>query len=41
MLMPNAECAVVDIRKLRDYCLNPLHDEGKHSAFIRCRRHHR
>jgi hypothetical protein len=24
--------AVVDIRKLRDYCLNPSHDEGKHKA---------
>jgi hypothetical protein len=32
MLVPNAERAVVDIRKLRDYCLNPLHDEGKHKA---------
>lgn len=32
MLLPNAEDAVVDIRKLRDYCLNPLHDEGKHKA---------
>ncbi|MBD1805313.1 hypothetical protein H6F98_07610 [Microcoleus sp. FACHB-SPT15] len=32
MLIPNAENAVVDIRKLRDYCLNPDHDEGKHKA---------
>ena len=32
MLVPNAERAVVDICKLRDYCLNPLHDEGKHKA---------
>ncbi len=32
MIVPNAERAVVDIRKLRDYCLNPLHDEGKHKA---------
>ncbi len=32
MLVPNAEKAVVDIRKLRDYCLNPEHDEGKHKA---------
>jgi hypothetical protein len=32
MLIPNAENAVVDIRKLRDYCLNPNHDEGKHKA---------
>lgn len=32
MIVPNAEHAVVDIRKLRDYCLNPAHDEGKHKA---------
>jgi hypothetical protein len=34
MLIPNAENAVVDIRKLRDYCLNPEHDDGKHKARI-------
>ena len=32
MIIPSAERAVVDIRKLRDYCLNPSHDEGKHKA---------
>jgi hypothetical protein len=32
MLIPNAENAVVDIRKLRDYCLNLEHDEGKHKV---------
>jgi hypothetical protein len=32
MPIPYAERAIVDIRKLRDYCLNPLHDEGKHKA---------
>jgi len=32
MKIPNAERAVVDIRKLRSYCLNSLHDEGKHKA---------
>ncbi len=32
MLIPNAENAIVDIRKLRDYCLNLEHDEGKHKA---------
>jgi hypothetical protein len=32
MLIPNAENAVVDIRKLRDYCLNLGHDDGKHKA---------
>ena len=34
MLIPNAENAIVDIRKLRDYCLNPEHDEGKHKALL-------
>ncbi|MBE9019069.1 hypothetical protein C7Y66_16620 [Chroococcidiopsis sp. CCALA 051] len=32
MLIPNAENAVVDIRKLRDYCLNSNHENGKHKA---------
>jgi hypothetical protein len=32
MLIPNAENAVIDIRKLRDYCLNLDHDDGKHKA---------
>ncbi|MDA0245907.1 MAG: hypothetical protein OT477_21040 [Chloroflexi bacterium] len=32
MIIPNAEDAIVDIRKLRDYCLNPLHEDGKHKA---------
>ena len=32
MIIPNAERAVVDVRKLRDYCLNSTHDQGKHKA---------
>ncbi|MDJ1185492.1 DUF6883 domain-containing protein [Roseofilum casamattae] len=32
MLLPHAENAVVDIRKLRDYCLNLDHNDGKHKA---------
>ncbi len=32
MQIPNASNAVVDIRKLRDYCLNIEHNEGKHKA---------
>jgi len=32
MAIPHADRAVVDIRKLRDYCLNFLHDEGQHKA---------
>lgn len=34
MIIPNAERAVVDIRKLRDYVLNPTHDVGKHKAHL-------
>jgi len=32
MRVPNGEQATVDVRKLRDYCMNPLHPEGKHKA---------
>jgi hypothetical protein len=32
MKLPNAANAVVDIAKLRDYCLNPNHPKGKHKA---------
>ncbi|MBD2092948.1 hypothetical protein H6F67_24165 [Microcoleus sp. FACHB-1515] len=32
MIVPNAENAIVDIRKLRDYCLNLEHEDGKHKA---------
>lgn len=32
MKIPNAERAIVDIRKLRDYCLNFEHNDGKHEA---------
>src|SRR2546421_5770874 len=32
--LPNAERAVVEIAKLRDYCLNPEHEEGKHKARV-------
>ena len=32
MTIPHAERAEVDIRKLRDYCLNLDHEEGKHKA---------
>jgi hypothetical protein len=34
MFVPNAEKAVIDIRKLRDYCLNPNHEVGKHKAKV-------
>jgi hypothetical protein len=32
--LPNPERAVVDISKLRDYCLNPYHEDGKHKARV-------
>jgi len=34
MFVPNAENAVVDVRKIRDYCLNPNHEVGKHKARV-------
>lgn len=32
MRLPNAERAVVDIVKLRDYCLSATHPRGRHKA---------
>lgn len=32
--LPNSENAVVDMRKLRDYCLSPGHPRGKHKARV-------
>jgi hypothetical protein len=34
MKLPNGERAVVDIAKLRDYCLNPDHPRGRHKARV-------
>ena len=34
MKLPNAERAVVEVEKLRDYALNPDHDRGKHKARV-------
>jgi hypothetical protein len=34
MRLPNANRAIVDIAKLRDYSLNSLHPEGKHKARV-------
>jgi hypothetical protein len=34
MKLPNCERAVVDVLKLRDYCLNPSHVKGKHKARV-------
>ncbi|MDT5122902.1 MAG: hypothetical protein QOC96_2384 [Acidobacteriota bacterium] len=32
--LPNAERAIVDVAKLRDYSLNPQHHVGKHKARV-------
>ena len=34
MKLPRADEARIDIAKLRDYSLNPLHPEGKHKARV-------
>jgi len=31
---PHAESAVLDIRKLEDYCLNASHPRGRHKARV-------
>jgi len=32
--LPNPQNAVVDVRKLRDYCLSPRHPRGRHKARV-------
>lgn len=34
MKLPNPERAVVDLVKLRDYCLSPHHQRGRHKARV-------
>ena len=34
MLLPNAESAIVELAKLRDYSLNPYHERGQHKARV-------
>jgi hypothetical protein len=34
MRLPNAERAVVDLRKLRDYCLSAAHPRGRNKARV-------
>ncbi len=34
MELPNADRAEVDLRKLSEYCLCPLHPVGKHKATV-------
>jgi hypothetical protein len=32
MKLPNGARAIIDLRKLRDYCLSPAHRYGQHKA---------
>jgi hypothetical protein len=34
VFLPHPERAVVDLQKLRDYCLDPTHEDGKHKARV-------
>jgi hypothetical protein len=34
MKLPNSEAAIVEIEKLRDYCLSPVHPRGRHKARV-------
>ncbi|MDO9302148.1 MAG: hypothetical protein Q7T89_12230 [Anaerolineales bacterium] len=34
MILPSAARAIVDIEKLRDYCLSESHPRGKHKARV-------
>ncbi|MFI5020926.1 MAG: DUF6883 domain-containing protein [Alphaproteobacteria bacterium] len=32
--LPNSDRAVLDIRKIEDYCLSPMHPRGRHKARV-------
>jgi hypothetical protein len=32
--LPQDDAAILDIRKIEDYCLNPLHPRGRHKARV-------
>ena len=32
--LPNPDQAALDIRKIEDYCLNPMHPRGRHKARV-------
>ncbi|MGB7760698.1 MAG: DUF6883 domain-containing protein [Bryobacteraceae bacterium] len=34
MRLPNGDRAIVDIRKLQEYCLNPQHPRGRNKARV-------
>ncbi|MCA1458941.1 hypothetical protein I6F35_38480 [Bradyrhizobium sp. BRP22] len=33
-VLPNADKAILDIRKIEDYCLSPSHPRGRHKARV-------
>jgi hypothetical protein len=33
-MLPNGDRAILDLRKLADYCLNPGHPRGRHKARV-------
>jgi hypothetical protein len=32
--VPNADRAILDLRKIEDYCLSPAHPRGRHKARV-------
>jgi hypothetical protein len=34
MKLPNGDRAIVEVEKLRDYCLSPQHPRGRHKARV-------
>ena len=32
--LPNSDRAVLDLRKIEDYCLSPVHPRGRHAARV-------
>jgi hypothetical protein len=32
--LPNGDKAILDVRKIEDYCLNPTHPRGRHEARV-------
>jgi hypothetical protein len=32
--LPHGDRAIIDIRKIREYCLNPSHPRGRHKARV-------
>lgn len=34
MKLPNGDVCIVEIAKIRDYCLSPIHPRGRHKARV-------